>query len=194
MQPKNRRTVKRCVHCSEILPYHRSKFCNEGCTDKYHKEQVRLKRLKEKAKQVPRFCKYKYCRKLLPKDAHATKKYCQGTDCATKQNQLEAKQRREANKKEHKPVYRECKVCEKTFEVEKRKFRTQYCSDECRKEKNRRAWRKSATKERDKLNAIETEKKERGNGKPKEFRLPAWTLVRGNISNGNRSDSISCQA
>jgi len=193
---KNKRGVKRCVHCTEILPYHRSKFCNEGCSDKYHKEQVRLKRQKEKDSQAPRFCKYIHCRKLLPKEAHTTKKYCQGTDCAYKMNQLEAKKHRDANKKEHKPVFRPCKLegCDKTFEVEKRKSLTRYCSDECRKEKNRRAWRKNAIKEKDKLKTTIEEKNVRGNGKPKEFSLPKRFLVRGLISNGNRADSISVNA
>jgi len=193
---RSKRVGKRCKQCSEILPYHHSKFCNEGCTDKYHKEQAKLKRQKEKDNQMPRFCKYIHCRKLLPKEAHATKKYCQGTDCAYKMNQLEAKKHRDANKKEHKPVYRVCKLegCDKTFEVEKGKSLARYCSDECRAEKNRRAWRENAIKEKDKLKTIIEEKKVRGNGKPKEFSLPKRFLVRGLISNGNRADSISVNA
>jgi len=72
-------------------------------------------------KQPPKFCKYIKCRKLLPKDAHHHKKYCPGTDCAYKMNQLEAAERR-AEDKINNPKPKKYKVCnfdkcKKPFEV-----------------------------------------------------------------------------
>jgi len=89
-------------------------------------------------KQLPRFCKYIKCRKLLPKDAHHQKRYCQGTKCFYLQNQLEAAERRKANKK-IKIISKICNLdgCDNEFEVSGMKQGTLYCSEKCRKKKHR---------------------------------------------------------
>ena len=94
-------------------------------------------------KNLPRFCKYIHCKKLLPKDAPTLKKYCKDTDCAYKQNQLEAKERRDEIKAIKKPKKRTCrwKDCKNTFELQHGKELQAYCSDECRLKKQQEGQR-----------------------------------------------------
>jgi len=156
--------------------------------------------MKDKKIAIPRFCKYIKCRKLLPKDIHSLKKYCVGTTCAYRQNQLEAAERRAEDKINNpKPKkFRVCNFdkCKKPFEVPPKSPLQTYCSEECRT-----ARRKKDQNERNAIiaKAIVIKKEEiakmaKEENKEKESGIAKRFLVRGNISNGNTADVISVNA
>jgi len=156
--------------------------------------------LKDKKIALPRFCKYIKCRKLLPKDIHSLKKYCVGTTCAYKQNQLEAGIRR-AEEKINNPKPKKFKVCNfdecgKKFEVPPKSPLQAYCNEDCRSAKRKKSQNErnaiiakaSAVKKEEVAKMTKEENKEQKSGIAKRF------LVRGNISNGNTADVISVNA
>jgi len=124
-------------------------------------------------KNTPRFCKYIYCKKPLPEDAHPQKKYCPDTDCYSKQNKLEAKEKCDALRVKKTKKFRICNFdeCGKVFEVPTKRPLQAYHSEECRK-----ANYAKGQKER---------YEERIEKKPKDSGLPEWTQIRGNITNSN---------
>ena len=131
---------KRCSieGCEEILPTSRKKFCSDACSNKYFTDKIRIeKQLKREKEAVVKYCAYVECGKQLPKTAHAQKRYCPGTNCATKQNALEAKQKRDAKRAASKVVILTCEndTCDETFEKKQNK---RYCCNECKKQQNNR--------------------------------------------------------
>jgi len=127
-------------------------------------------------KDIPRFCKYIHCRKLLPKDCHHQKRYCIDTDCFYLQNQLEAKEKRDAIKAEKSKKFRICNFgeCGKEFEVDPKAPLKVYCDEKCRDANHAKGQKKRYE-----------ERMAREVKKPKDSGLPEWTQVRGNITNSN---------
>lgn len=123
--------------CNEPLAKGKRKFCCEDHSNAHYQEKKRLERLKKKqANAIERNCAYEECGKEIPKEAHFQKKYCIGTDCAYKQNQLDQKRQRAEAKKNKPVVIIKCynDNCQKP--IEKKHHRMKYCSDECRNAQN----------------------------------------------------------
>ena len=154
-------------------------------------ETRKNERLKEKQQLVPRYCKYEKCGKLLDYKLKITKVYCPNTDCAYKQNQIDAKRKRDARP----PKKQQYKVCEydpcgKDFPINSRQTRQAYCSEECRA--NNKAKRQ---REREQGKGVQERVKTRGPGKEKPNKpIDPRYLVRGNISGASRECTISVNA
>ena len=122
--------------CEKPLPTNRNKFCSDTCSNKHFADKTRIaKQIKRARESIVRHCAYVECKKELPKTAHAQKRYCPGTDCYYKQNQLDQAKKR-AEKKENKVIkFDTCQNdnCDETFEHHPRK---KYCTTECRKDQN----------------------------------------------------------
>lgn len=120
--------------CENILPAGRRKYCSDKCMDRFFALRVIAAKAEERKKlreKDIRVCKYELCNKKLPTTANNLKKYCFGTDCYGKQNQLEAKRRRENRNKDIGKSKQVCKNdnCELIVEGD---YRRKYCSDKCR--------------------------------------------------------------
>jgi len=193
---RTRRPIKLCKKCKEIIPVHKASFCSDHCCDTYHRDIAKLKRQKERESLPPRFCKHEKCKKLLPKTAHVTKKYCMGTDCAYKQNNINMKIRRDANRKEKKPKEPKlikCKRenCTKMVDISKNALK-RYCNTKCREANNSQIQRQNndiVKKEVVRDMVANNKDKKRYNGTVD----PKW-LRRGNISSNQISTSIEGNA
>ena len=137
----------------------------------------------------PRFCKYVFCKKLLPKNTPTLKKYCLGTDCYSKQNSIAAKERRDIARTKKPKKFKVCNFdeCKKRFEVPAKSPLRESCSDECRDARKRKVQNISkATIAKEKTvrkeEAIKIEKKV---DKLRDSGIEQCFLERGNISNGN---------
>jgi len=152
--------------------------------------------LKDKKIAFPRFCKYIKCRKLLPKDAHHQKKYCQDTKCFYLQNQLEAKERRDKLKANKPKKFKICNFdeCGKEFEIPTNSPLQAYCDDKCRDANRKKVQAKRWEQEQIKIVAKREEVVRMNKSKDKKSGLPKRLLVRGNISHGNVACAISVNA
>jgi len=148
-------------------------------------------------KDIPRFCKYTHCRKLLPKDCHHQKRYCVDTDCYSKQNKIEQKERRDKLRANKPKKFRTCNFdeCKKSFEVDPKAPLKAYCDDECRNANHKKVQAKRWEQEQIKIVAKREERvqatiAETGtkSGIAKRF------LVRGTISNHKTASAISVSA
>lgn len=74
-------------------------------------------------------CKYEKCNK--PLNEETKKVYCTNTDCYYKQNQIDAKRKRDAKKRVLE--VRECKACGVTFTAAFLANRQMYCTKACQK-------------------------------------------------------------
>jgi len=153
--------------------------------------------MKDKKIALPRFCKYIKCRKLLPKESHHQKRYCIDTDCYSKQNKIEQKERRDKLKASKPKKFKICNFDErgKEFEVDSKAPFKAYCDDECRNANRKKVQAKRWEQEQIKIVAKREEKVqativETGtkSGIAKRF------LLRGTISNHKTASSISVNA
>jgi len=152
--------------------------------------------MKDKKIALPRFCKYIHCKKLLPKDAPTLKKYCKGTECAYKMNQLEAAERRAEDKINNpKPKkFRVCSFdeCKKPFEVPPKSPLQAYCNDDCRSARHKKA-QNIKNKQRAARKIFKMEKEEKlfiAETKKKKSGIKQRFLVRG--LDENSSNQIAC--
>jgi len=148
-------------------------------------------------KQPPRFCKYIHCKKLLPKDAHNQKRYCIDTDCYSKQNKIEQKERRDKLKANKPKKFRICNFdeCGKEFKVDPKAPLKAYCDDECRDANRKKIQAKRWEKEQIKIVAKREEKVQATIAETgTKSGLPRRILERGNITSGNIAWAGSCQA
>jgi len=155
--------------------------------------------LKDKKIALPRFCKYVHCKKLLPKDAHSLKKYCKDTECAYRQNQLEAAERRAEQKIQNpKPKkYKLCNFdeCKKEFEVPPKSPLQAYCSDECRDEQRRRTQRENHAKNIiPKQIKVAEEVEEKAHRNTKSMYIDTYWLDRGRISSTQTDTMIGANS
>jgi len=144
--------------------------------------------MKDKKIALPRFCKYIHCRKLLPKDCHHQKRYCQDTKCFYLQNQLEAKERRDKLKANKPKKFKICNFdeCGKEFEVDPKASLKAYCDDECRDANRKKVQAKRWEQEQIKIVAKREKKVQATIAETgTKSGLPRRILERGNITSGN---------
>lgn len=125
-----------------------------------------------------RTCAYEKCNKTLPSTFTTKQKYCKGTDCYYKQNQLDAKKKRAATIKKYKQLTCLNDYCENTFD--QKKSTQKYCCTECRRQQSQF----TALKKKNKEVSLYLKTKEIAkstNGNKKNIILkPEW-LTRGRI-------------
>ena len=118
--------------CNNPLTGSRKKFCSDKCSEKHHAEIIRARKRETLiANSKTRYCKYQLCGKELPKDMNLNKNYCKGTDCYRKNNALEAKQKRDAKKKNKEIIMVVCANDECNEMLEKHHVK-KYHSNQCR--------------------------------------------------------------
>ena len=130
--------MKRCYldECSKPLPKGARRFCCEGHSNKHYYNLRKSERAKEKELEgIVRHCDYTECGKEIPKDAHAQKRYCPGTDCYRKQNAIDNVRLRAERKalKEKKWLTCANDNCNKKFTP---LYMKKYCCPECRNAQN----------------------------------------------------------
>jgi len=126
-----------------------------------------------------RTCAYENCEQVLPEKFSTKRKYCEGTDCYYKQNQLDAKKQRAGKVKTYKTMTCLNEYCENTFE--QKKSTQKYCCTKCRRDQSQITNLKKQNKEVSLyLKTKATAKITSGNKKNIPLK-PEW-LVRGKIS------------